>query len=115
MKKILGKGHHSLRVKMTVCLLVLLGISILGCWILSLTMMESYFVRSERKNLTNVYKMIDEELEKKGSVNTLYLEGIAAKNNINKEKGYNSVATIDSILNSPIPKIMKDERTEVAI
>ena len=82
MKKILGKGHHSLRVKMTVCLLVLLGISILGCWILSLTMMESYFVRSERKNLTNVYKMIDEELEKKGSVNTLYLEGIAAKNNI---------------------------------
>lgn len=82
MKKKRGIKQHSLRIKMTVCLIVLLGISILGCWILSLTMLESYFVRSERKNLTKVYKVIDKELDEKGSVSTLYLERLAAKNNL---------------------------------
>ena len=37
----------------------------------------------------------------------LYKIQLAAKNKINKEKGNNSVATIDSKLNSPIAKIKK--------
>ena len=45
----------------------------------------------------------------------LYKIQLAAKNKINKENGYKSVATIDSILNSPIAKITKEERTEVAM
>lgn len=71
-----------MRIKMTISLIVLLCLSILGCWILSLTMLEHYFVRSEGKNLTNIYKVIDQELDKNGSISTLYLERLAAKNNL---------------------------------
>ncbi len=72
----------SLRLKLTVCLIFMMMMAILFCWISSRTMLEHYFVQTERKNITRIYKAIDAEIEKKGSIQTLYLEKLATKNNL---------------------------------
>lgn len=82
MKTILGMKKHSLRVKMTVYLIVMMTAAILFCWILNRTMMEPYFIRTERKNITKVYKAINKEFSAKDKVSTLYLEQLATNNNL---------------------------------
>lgn len=73
---------HSLRVKMTVCLIVMMTAAIFFCWILNRTMMKDYFIRSERKNISKVYTAINQEFSSADTVNTLYLEQLAANNNL---------------------------------
>ena len=68
-RKIIKK--HSLRVKMTVCLIVMMIVSILFCWVLNRTMMEDYFVQSERKNISEVYTAINHKFSTEDTVNTL--------------------------------------------
>ncbi|MDD5968762.1 MAG: sensor histidine kinase [Candidatus Fimousia sp.] len=79
-RKIIKK--HSLRVKMTVCLIVMMIVSILFCWVLNRTMMEDYFVQSERKNISEVYTAINHKFSTEDTVNTLYLERLATNNNL---------------------------------
>jgi signal transduction histidine kinase len=81
MKKAKGMKKHSLRVKMTVALIVMMCAAFIFCWILNRTMMEHYFIQTERKGITKMYEQIDKELSSHGSVSTLYLEQLATKNN----------------------------------
>jgi two-component system sensor histidine kinase VanS len=80
LKKIVKK--HSLRVKMTVCLIVMMMASIFFCWILNLTMMEDYFLQNERKNISKAYTAIDQKFASEDTVNTLYLERLAMNHNL---------------------------------
>lgn len=82
MSKIQSMKKHSLRIKMTVYLIIMMTAAILFCWILNRTMMEPYFISTERKNMTKVYKAINKEFASKDTVSTLYLEQLATNNNL---------------------------------
>lgn len=82
MKNKNGLNKHSLRIKMTIALIIAMMAAILSCWLCNKTLMEDYFMWSERKQISKAYKDINAEIEESGSIDTLMLEQLSTKNNL---------------------------------
>ncbi len=80
--KRLKNMSHSLKYRLAVFVILALGLSVALCFVASKTLLDDYFIYSERRNISKLYKEINDTLNESGQIDSLYLESLSGQKNV---------------------------------
>lgn len=80
--KRLKSMRHSLKYRLAAFVILALGLSVALCFVASKTLLDDYFVYSERRNISKLYKEINDTLNESGQIDSLYLESLSGQKNV---------------------------------
>lgn len=78
----INRMRHSLKYRLAVFVILALGLSVALCFVASKTLLDDYFIYSERRNISKLYKEISDTLNESGQIDSLYLESLSGQKNV---------------------------------
>ncbi len=81
--KIGRNRQRSLRWRLSIFVIVSLGLTVALCWVAGKTLLEDYFIYSEKRTITRLYQEISQTMEQEGKIDSTYLESLSNQKNVN--------------------------------